>query len=178
MMRFSCWRPLVLLVAFGMFPTAQAAEESNATLSGSYRDWFVYRAGEGDDLSCFALSKPRNSDPANMDRGEIAFLVSSWPASGKQHEPSVVPGYRYSEDPSVRVQVGGDQFEFGLASNNGDVGGAWMEETTQETRLINSMRNGANMTVIGTSADGTLTRDNYSLAGISAALDSIEENCN
>ena len=178
MMRFSCRRSLVLLVGFALFPMAQAAEQSDATLAGSYRDWFVYRAGAGDDLNCFALTKPRNSDPANMDRSEIAFLVSSWPASDKQHEPSIVSGYPYSENPTVRVQVGGDQFEFALTRNNGDAGGAWMEETEQETRLINSMKGGATMTVTGTSASGTLTRDTYSLAGITAALDSIEENCN
>jgi hypothetical protein len=177
-MGFSCWRPLVLLAAFTVFPMAQAAEQSDATLAGSYRDWFVYRAGEGDDLNCFALSKPRSSDSGSLDRGEIAFLVSSWPASDKQHEPSVVAGYPYSEAPNVRVQIGGDQFEFGLTRNNGDAGGAWMAETVQEGRLINSMKGGAEMVVTGTSADGTLTRDTYSLAGITAALDSIEAGCN
>jgi hypothetical protein len=178
MMGFSWWRPLVLLVAFAVFPMAQAAEQSDATLAGSYRDWFVYRAGEGDDLNCFALSKPRSSDHGNLDRSEIAFLVSSWPASDKQHEPSIVAGYPYSEDPNVRVQIGGDQFEFALALNNGDAGGAWMEETVQEGRLIDSMKGGAEMVVTGTSALGTLTRDTYSLAGITAALDSIEASCN
>lgn len=177
-MRFSCRHSLVLLVAFAVIPTAQAAEQSGATLAGSYRDWFVYRAGESDDLNCFALSKPRDSDPGNMDRGEIAFLVSSWPASNKQHEPSIVAGYPYSENPTVRVQIGGDQFEFALTRNNGDAGGAWMEETAQEARLINAMKGGATMTVTGTSAGGTLTRDTYSLAGITAALDFIEANCN
>jgi hypothetical protein len=177
-MSFSCWRPLVLLVAISVIPMAQAAEQSNATLAGSYRDWFVYRAGEGDSLNCFALSKPRSSDPGNLERSEIAFLVSSWPASNKQHEPSIVAGYPYSENPNVRVQIGGDQFEFGLTRNNGEVGGAWMAETAQEGRLINSMKGGAEMVVIGTSANGTLTRDTYSLAGITAALDSIETGCN
>ncbi len=177
-MGFSCWRPLVVLVAISVFPMAQAAEQSSATLSGSYRDWFVYRSGEGNSLNCFALSKPRSSDPGNLERSEIAFLVSSWPASDKQHEPSIVAGYPYSEDPNVRVQIGGDQFEFDLTRNNGDVGGAWMEEAVQERRLINSMKGGAEMVVTGTSADGTLTRDTYSLSGITAALDSIEVGCN
>lgn len=177
-MGFSCWRPLVLLAAVLVFPVAHAAEQSNATLTGSYRDWFVYRSGEGESLNCFALSKPRNSDPGSLDRGEIAFLVSSWPARNTEHEPSVVAGYLYSEDPNVRVQIGGDQFEFGLTRNNDGVGGAWMEETAQEGRLINSMKGGSEMVVIGTSTDGTLTRDTYSLAGITAALDSIETGCN
>jgi len=179
-MRFSCWRPLVLLAALAMFPTAQAAEPGGALLTATFRDWFVYRAGEGSELNCFALSKPRSSDPGNVERGEIAFLISSWPARNKQHEPSIVSGYAYREGPdsAVRVQIGGDQFEFALIRNDGEAGGAWMEEVAQEGRLITAMKGGANMTVTGTSADGTLTRDTYSLAGITAALDNIEANCN
>ena len=33
------------------------------------------------------------------------------------------------------------------------------------------------MSVTGTSARGTLTRDNYSLAGISAAIDKLTTDC-
>lgn len=178
MMRFSGWRPLCFLVAFAFFPMAQAAEQGGATLSGTYRDWFVYRAGDGDGLTCFALSKPRNSDPGNLERGEIAFLVSSWPATDRQHEPSIVAGYPYSEDPRVQVEVGGDQFDFTLTRNDGDRGGAWISETAVEPRLIASMKGGATMVVTGVTATGTLTRDTYSLAGITAALDHVESNCN
>lgn len=179
-MRFYCWSLLVLLVAPLMFPTAQAAEPSGAMLTATFRDWFVYRAGAGDELNCFALSKLRSSDPGNIERGENAFLVSTWPERNNQHEPSIVPGYPYreSEDSVVRVQIGRDQFEFGLIRNDGDRGGAWMEEDAQEGRLINAMKAGATMVVTGTAASGTLTRDTYSLAGITAALENIESNCN
>jgi hypothetical protein len=180
MMRFSFWRFLVLLVALAMFPTAQAAEPGGALLTATFRDWFVYRAGEGDELNCFALSKLRSSDPGNIERGENAFLISTWPGRNNQHEPSIVPGYPYreGEDSAVRVRIGGDQFEFGLIRNDGDKGGAWMEEDAQEGRLVTAMKAGATMVVTGTAADGTLTRDTYSLAGITLALENIESNCN
>ncbi len=179
-MRFSGWRPLVLLVAFAVFPPAQAAEPGGTMLTATFRDWFVYRAGEDDALNCFALSKPRSSDPGNIERDEIAFLISTWPALDKQHEPSIVPGYPYGEDEgaAVRVQIGGDQYEFALLRNDGDRGGAWMEAAEQEGRLVNSMKGGATMIVTGTSVRGTLTRDTFSLAGITAALENIEANCN
>jgi hypothetical protein len=179
-MRFSGWRLLTLLVAFSVIPPAQAADPGGAMLTATFRDWFVYRTGEGDMLNCFALSKPRSSDPGNIERGEIAFLISTWPTLNKQHEPSIVPGYPYREaDGSmVRAQIGGDQFDFALIRNNGDVGGAWMEEAAQEARLIESMKGGATMVVTGTSTQGTLTRDTFSLAGITAALENIEANCN
>jgi hypothetical protein len=182
-MRFAGWRSLALIVflaAPGVGLAADADTDGGATLAGTFRDWFVYRAGDEGNPLCYALSQPRSSDPGNVQRGQIAFLVSTWPAQGKHHEPSIVPGYPYreGEDSSVRVQIGGDQFEFGLVRNEGDEGGAWMEDAAQETRLINSMKNGNNMVVTGTSARGTLTHDTYSLAGITAALDAIDELCN
>ena len=187
-MRFACWHPVVLTALLAVIP-AQAAEEQTAagqsgqptaTLSGTFRDWFVYRAGDNTDPLCYALSQPRSSDPGNVQRGPVAFLVSTWPAQDKRHEPSIVPGYPYreAEDSNVRVQIGGDQFEFGLIRNDGDEGGAWMRDAADEARLIEAMKAGANMVVTGTSARGTLTRDTYSLAGITAALESIDENCN
>jgi len=184
-MRITGWRPLVLTALLAALP-AQAAEEQTAagqtgaaaTLAGTYRDWFVYRAGDDGNPLCYALSQPRSSDPGNVQRGPVAFLVSSWPMQGKTNEPSIVPGYPYGEGSTVRVQVGGDQFEFGLVRNDGDEGGAWMREAADEARLIESMKGGANMVVTGTSARGTLTRDTYSLAGITAALEAINENCN
>lgn len=184
-MRFAGWRPLALIVllaapAPSLAADAEANSDGGATLAGTFRDWFVYRAGEEGNPICYALSQPRSSDPGNVQRGPIAFLISTWPAEGKHHEPSIVPGYPYreGEDSTVRVQIGGDQFEFGLIRNEGDEGGAWMEDSAQEARLITAMRGGNNMIVTGTSARGTLTRDTFSLAGISAALDSINENCN
>ncbi len=177
-MQFPCWRRMAL-AAFLLVPaTAQAAEPTGATHAGTFRDWFVYTAGEGDSQVCYALSEPRSSDPANAQRGAIAFLVSTWPGANKRHEPSVVPGYPYGADATVRVDIGGEQFDFGLVSNTGDEGGAWMEEPSQEARLIEAMKGGAEMVVTGTSERGTLTRDTYSLAGITAALESVEQQCN
>lgn len=182
-MRVASWRLLALILflaspAPGM--AADAGADDSATLTGTFRDWFVYRAGDADNPLCYALSQPRSSDPGNVQRGQIAFLVSTWPAQGKHNEPSIVPGYPYREgdDSTVRVQIGGDQFEFGIIRNDGDEGGAWMEDTADEARLVEAMKGGNNMVVTGTSARGTLTRDTYSLAGITAALESIDENCN
>jgi hypothetical protein len=43
--------------------------------------------------------------------------------------------------------------------------------------MIDAMKRGAEMSVTGTSSRGTLTRDNYSLSGISAALDKVAATC-
>ena len=153
---------------------AAAADEPN--LLGSFRDWHVYTAGSGAERSCFAVSPPQQTSPQGVNRGSVFFMITSWPGRSVLNQPSVVPGYPYRETSTVSVQIGGGRFEF-FTKNDGGTGGAWMEAAADERKLIDAMRRGANMVVSGTSTRGTLTRDNYSLAGISAALDKIASDC-
>jgi len=106
----------------------------------------------------------------------VFFLISSWPGRKVQNEPSVVPGYQYKVGTKVQVQVGSDKFDL-FIKNDGQAGGAWVENPADEKRLIDAMKRGADMSVTGTSSRGTLTRDNYSLSGISAALDKVAATC-
>jgi invasion protein IalB len=155
--------------------SALAAEEK-PTLLDSFRDWHVYTVGAGKDRFCYALSQPKQMNPANTARDSVFFLISSWPGRKVQNEPSVVPGYQYKAGTKVQVQVGSDKFDL-FTKNDGQAGGAWVETPADEKRMIDAMKRGAEMSVTGTSSRGTLTRDNYSLSGISAALDKVAATC-
>ena len=52
-----------------------------------------------------------------------------------------------------------------------------MEQEADEKRLIEAMRRGAEIIVTGISKRGTMTRDTYSLAGLSEALDQVHQAC-
>jgi hypothetical protein len=93
-----------------------------------------------------------------------------------RNEPSVVPGYAYKDGAKTQVQIGTDKFEF-FTKNDGQAGGAWMETATDEKKLIDAMKKGAGMIILGVSARGTETKDNYSLSGLSAALQKIDTSC-
>ena len=54
---------------------------------------------------------------------------------------------------------------------------AWTDKPETEKAILNAMKTGKLMVVEGTSAKGTSTKDNYSLAGISAAMDAIDSAC-
>jgi hypothetical protein len=114
--------------------------------------------------------------PAGVARGGVFFMITSWPGRNVKNQPSVVPGYPYKEQSQTTVQIGADKFNF-FTRNDGNTGGAWMEAPEDEVKLLAAMRRGSAMSVTGTSARGTLTRDNYSLAGISAALEKITTDC-
>jgi hypothetical protein len=165
---------ITLAAAFLMSAPAPAAEAP--TLMGSFKAWFVYSVGADRTRVCYALARPANSAPKNVRRDPIYILISSWPARGIRNEPSIVPGYPYKDSTTVEVSVGNDKFTL-FTQNQGTNGGAWIKSSDDEARLIEAMKRGISMTVTGTSRRGTVTRDEYSLAGLSAALDAIANAC-
>jgi len=153
-----------------------AAAEDEPTLLDSFRDWHVYQTGTGANRLCYALSQPKDMTPKNVTRGSVFFLISTWPGRKVRNEPSVVPGYQYKDGAKTEVQIGTDKFTF-FTKNDGGAGGAWMENVANEKKLVAAMKRGSSMIVTGTSARGTLTTDDYSLAGFSAALDKLGTAC-
>lgn len=173
----SKFHAVALFSAFVAFCAGSAlAAEEKPTLLDSFRDWHVYSVGAGADRLCYALSQPKQMNPANSARDSVFFLISSWPGRKVRNEPSVVPGYQYKVGTKAQLQVGSDKFEL-FTKNDGSAGGAWIENPADEKKLIDSMKRGAEMSVTGTSSRGVLTRDNYSLSGISAALDKVAATC-
>ena len=55
--------------------------------------------------------------------------------------------------------------------------GAWVKNAAEEARLVDAMRKGAEVTVKGESSRGTKTTDQFSLKGISQALDRAASEC-
>jgi len=175
-MRPSIHAVALLPVFLAIFCCAAAAAEEKPTLLGNFRDWHVYSVGAGIDRLCYALSQPKEETPKNLKRGAASFLISSWPGRKVKNEPSVVPGYQYKVGSKTQVQVGSDKFDL-FIKNDGANGGAWLEDPADEKRLIEALKRGSDMIVTGASSRGPLTRDTYSLAGISAALDKVDGSC-
>jgi invasion protein IalB len=164
---------LVLLAVAPAAKAAAAANNAGPKLEGSFKDWYVYSAGRGANRTCFAVSMPKEMTPTNVNRGKVSFLISSFPAQKKKNEPSIVAGYPYKPMSKATVQIGSDKFEFGLVSAEE----AWMEGEMDEAKLLVAMKRGTTMSITGTSTRGTLTRDEYSLDGISAALEKLDTSC-
>jgi hypothetical protein len=171
------WISNALLCGSLIFSAAAAnAAEDKPNLVGSFRDWHVYQTGAGADRLCYALSQPKDMTPKNVNRGSVFFLISTWPGRKVRNEPSVVPGYQYKDGTKTEVQIGMDKFTL-FTKNDSSAGGAWMEDSNDERKLIETMKKGSTMSISGTSSRGTVTKDSYSLAGISAALDKIDQAC-
>jgi len=150
--------------------------EDKPELLGSFRDWHVYQTGKGPNRLCYALTQPKEMTPKDVKRDSVFFLLSTWPVRKVRNEPSVMPGYEYKAGIKADVQVGSDKFSF-FTKNDGGEGGAWMQDAKDEKKLVDAMKKGSGMSITGVSARGTLTKDTYSLAGISAALDKLDSTC-
>lgn len=167
-------RPSIL--ALGMLFLASAAQAQSSAqpdLLGEFRDWAAFTYNGDNGKVCFAYTQPSQTRPDGVNRDPVHMFVTHRPAQGVRNEINVITGYPYRDGSQASAQV--DDATFSLFTRED---GAWVQNASDEGRLIAAMRAGRNMEVSGTSQRGTETRDTYSLLGVSAALDRIDEECN
>jgi invasion protein IalB len=167
-------RVVIFAALVSFFSTGAAmAQSSTPTLVQKYNDWEVYSYDGQSGKICYALSKPKDMQPADRDHGDVFFFVSNRPSEGVKGETSMLVGYTFKESSAVTVDVDGQKFTL---FTKGD--GAWMENPAQEASLLAAMRAGRAMAANGTSAKNTQTSYRFSLSGVTAATDRINQICN
>jgi Invasion associated locus B (IalB) protein len=159
-------------------PLTQAAAPASPgvqpTLLGQYGEWGAYVATPGGKKVCFAFSKPTGSQttPPNRPRDPAYMFVSSRPAEKVRDEISIIVGYGFKPNSDASIDLGGTNYAMYTQND-----GAWIKNAAEETRLVESMRKGADLVVKGTSARGTQSADTYSMKGLAQALDRIGQEC-
>jgi len=167
-------RFLGLFTAAALCLAPAMAEPAN--LLGVFGNWSAYSSGSGSSLTCYALSKPRATQPKAAKRGAIYLMVSDWPARKVKAEPQIVYGYQAKEGAAAALGVGGDKFSF-FIRNNGKDGSAWLQQLTDNSRLISAMGGGVSAVASGVSTKGTKTSDTYSLSGFNDAMAKVHAAC-
>ncbi|MBW8708669.1 MAG: hypothetical protein JF627_05300 [Alphaproteobacteria bacterium] len=147
-----------------------------ANLLGVFGNWSAYTSGSGSSLTCYALSKPRATQPKSAKRSAIYLMVSDWPGRKVKAEPQIVYGYQAKEGGAAALGVGGDKFSF-FIRNNGKDGSAWLQQLGDTPRLISAMSGGVSAVASGTSGKGTKTSDTYSLSGFNDAMAKVHAAC-
>jgi invasion protein IalB len=158
------------LMTMALTGAAQAAEPTSL---GVFNDWTAYTYKAADTKVCYVVSQPKSSESAKkVKRDPIFFLITHMPGRKINGEVSTIIGYPFKEQTTVQVKVDDEDF---VLFTNGD--GAWADTTAKEKKIVDAMKNGKKLSVTGTSWKGTETTDNYSLSGISAAMDKIDSAC-
>lgn len=134
--------------------------------------WRAVEALRDGQRHCYVISTPTRRTPEGLKRDPGFFFVLTLPrTSGTATEASV--GFGYPVKPSGNV-VSVDGVGFVLVTR-GETG--WLEQTTDEPRLLEAMRAGAEIRVMAHSARGNRTVDTYSLDGFSRALAILRKRC-
>ena len=150
----------------------------NANLLGAFGNWTAYSTGTGDGITCFAMSKPRATEPKKgLKRGSMYLIVTDYPAKKIRAETEIVPGYQYKDKAQVTLEVGEDKFEF-FGRNEAKEGSAWLTSLNDGQRLIDAMSKGVSAVALGSPVKGARSMDTYSLEGFNDALAKIHAVCN
>jgi hypothetical protein len=159
----------LLMSAAPLVGTAAAQEPA---LLGEFEDWAAYTYTSSQGKVCYAVSIPKSSEPAGVNRDPVFFLISHFPSQGVRNEISTIIGYPFRKESMAHLTIGDATFEL---FTSGD--GAWSDSAAKDTEIVDALKKGSKMDLKGTSWRGTATKDNYSLKGVTAAVDKIDESC-
>lgn len=161
--------PVLLILAAAATPLAAQTDEPEKL--GAFKDWQAFTYKAPDSKVCFAFSEPKSSKASReAKRGPIRFIVTNYPGRKVAGQVSTIIGYPFKEGAPVKLEI--DDSEFTLFPV-GDT--AWAEN--DDAAIVEAMKAGTTLKISGISWKGTETTDNYSLAGISAAIDEIDSAC-
>ena len=138
-----------------------------------FNDWTAFAEGEGKNLACMAVSKPKKSEGNYTKRGDVFAIITHLPGQKKWNECSVVPGYNYKTNSNPEILI--DQKKFQLFTSGSR---AWSFRPSDDEKIINFLKKSIKMNVVGTSSRGTITTATFSLIGFSKAYKKINEACN
>ncbi|MVS99229.1 invasion associated locus B family protein [Devosia marina] len=158
-----------LLTTLTAVPSAWA---QSARVLGDFRDWSSYAADDGSGTVCFAMTRPKTTEPTPEGYGEAYLYVTNRPGEDVVNEFNVVAGYTFQTGSMAVASVGGQ--DFALFTQND---AAWLDDSAQSANLAAAIRAGSTVTITGTSASGTEIVQSYSLSGATAAQQAIGAEC-
>ena len=155
---------------FGLISSPALAEDPK--FIEEFNDWSAYTYKAGGGKVCYVVSQPKDSEPKNVRRDKVFFLVQHRPKDKVRSEISTIIGYKFKSGSMAKVTIDGNA---STLFTNGD--GAWAESGSTDRKIVAAMKAGKSMVVTGLSSRGTKTTDRYSLSGITAAMKKIDNIC-
>ena len=159
----------VLVIGFSATASAQNGEPRLLVKHG---DWSAYMFMENGNKVCYMISEPLSAKGNYTRRGKIYALVTHRPAEGTRDVFSYITGYTYKSGSEANVNIDGRKFSLFTQDET-----AWAPDATSDQALAKAIRDGAKMTVTGTSSRGTLTTDSFGLKGSTKAYQRITNEC-
>jgi hypothetical protein len=151
------------------------AEQKKSTpgipaLVAQFGDWGVYVNKTA--KTCFALTQPKDRQPANVQRNPAYFFVTTRPNDKLTNEISIMAGFPLKEDAEVSLIASGSSFPMYVKGY-----GVWIKDPADEPKLLAALQKDKEVTLKLTPAKGAVTTDRYSLTGLSQALERVAKEC-
>jgi hypothetical protein len=154
-------------------PPPPAPGGGQPALLGQFGEWGAYTANSGGKKICYALAKPSSSaTEPSRPRDPAYTFISTRPTENVRNEISIVIGYPFKAGYEASADIGSSKYAL---YTQGD--GAWVKNPAEEARMVDAMRRGSDMVVVGESGRGTKSTDRYALKGLSQALDRVAQEC-
>jgi hypothetical protein len=166
-------RSCLLALVFLFGAAGPGLAQDNPEFRGEYRDWRVFTRAGADGQICYALSRPADSAPQAHAHGNVYFLVATWQSGSVSEQPSLLVGYDLRPASPPEIRVGSSRYEMYTDGQE-----AFLDDLDDEPRLVRAMKRGSAMRVTATTSDGMATAYEFSLAGVTAALQRAQTLCN
>lgn len=134
---------------------------------------------DGTPKQCWSVSAPtetvntKGGKAVAVSRGDIRLFITY--RAGSKGEISFAGGYPFAPGSTVSLDVGGTAFDLYPDTTTKDW--AWSGSPEDDVKIIAALKAGSSATVTAHSAKGTQTKDTFSLAGFSAAVDEAAKQC-
>jgi hypothetical protein len=152
---------------------AVGSAQAQATNLGTFNDWTAWQGTDANGMICYVSSQPTNSEPKNVNRDPIHFLVIHRKGLGTKNEVQTLIGYPFnSSNANATATVDGKAYPMVTEG-----AAAWLASTGDESGFVAALKAGSQLVVRGTSQRGTNTTDTYSLRGVTAAMTEIDKAC-
>ena len=165
--RFTFLISFFSIILFSNFVSGQTK------LLGVEKNWNAYTTKLNKNKTCFITSEPiKTTGKFNKNnRGEPYVFVTNT-KGGSNHEVSIKAGFNFKRNKDVIFDVDGKKTKLFPVDDR-----AWSESSKIDRFLVQSMRRGKTLTIIGTSTPGNKIIDTYSLSGFTKALRLIDKSC-
>ena len=140
---------------------------------GTNKYWKAYVTEIEKNKTCFMTSEPiKSSGKFNKKNRDKPYVFVTNTKGGSLHEVSIKAGFKFKRNHDVLFNVDGKKTRLFPVDDR-----AWSESSKVDRLLVQSMRKGKKLKVIGTSSPGNKIVDIYDLSGFTKVLSLIDKSC-
>lgn len=167
---------IALAIAATAAATGAHAQQTSTNQVAAKTDWSVFE--DKNPRECWAVSSPKESVNTKdgrvvaVRRSDVLLMAFYRPGAKVQGQLTFTGGYPFASGSTVSLAVDGNNFELFTEGE-----WAWAASPGEDAKIITALKRGSKAVLTARSGRGTITKDRFSLAGFTAAVENAEKRC-